>query len=137
MLLRTPAVLALPLLVAACAPAEGPGATDPTAVVPAVKVLGPGQSCIFRDQVRQTIVRSSQVIDFEMNSGKVFRNTLASPCPGLNFDRAITYETSINQLCRPEIIYSLQRIGNTLQRGAGCSLGDFVPVEYLKKAKAK
>lgn len=134
---RILALLALPLIVSGCAAGESPGSANPVAGVPEAKVLGAGQNCIMRDQVRQTVVRSAQVIDFEMNNGKVFRNTLTSPCPGLTFDRAITYENSINQLCRQQIVYALQNVGGVLQRGAGCSLGDFVPVEYVKRAKAK
>ncbi len=133
------ALAALPLTLSACAP------TDPVkeaartqaeiAKAPAATVTGPGVNCINRSQVRSTVIRSERVIDFEMQGGKVYRNTLRNSCPGLSFDRAITYETSIDQLCTPQIIYSLQTIGGNLQRGAGCSLGEFVPIEYVKKAK--
>ena len=140
--LRAP-VLALglvPLLLAsACAP-EDPAVSAARsaaaiAAAPAATVQGPGQSCIMRDQVRATVVRSDQVIDFELNNGKVYRNTLRSRCPGLGIDRAITYETSINQLCSPQIVYSLTNIGGVPRRGAGCSLGEFVPVEYVKQGE--
>ena len=60
---------------------------------------------------------------------------LKSSCPGLGWDRAITYETSIDQLCTQQIVYALRTTGGTLQRGAGCSLGEFVPVEYVKTSK--
>ena len=133
------ALAALPLTLAACAPnnpaVEAARAQAAINAAPAATVLGAGQSCINRSQVRGTVIRSDRVIDFEMTGGKVYRNTLRNSCPGLGFDRAITYETSIDQLCTPQIIYSLQTIGGNLQRGAGCSLGEFVPVEYVKKAK--
>lgn len=133
------ALAALPLTLPACAPTDPAKEAARTeaaiAAAPAATVLGVGQRCIDRSQVRNTVIRSDRVIDFEMQGGKVFRNTLRNSCPGLNFDRAITYETSIDQLCTPQIIYSLQTIGGNLQRGAGCSLGEFVPVEYVKKAK--
>ncbi len=133
MILRYASLAALPLLAASCAPADPAArAAADAARTPAVTVLGPGQSCIMRDQVRATVVRTDSVIDFEMVGGKVYRNTLRSSCPGLGMDRAITYETSINQLCSPQIVYSLQNIGGVPQRGAGCSLGEFVPVEYVK-----
>ena len=129
----------LPLLaLAACAPDPAADAARTAAEIakaPAATVTGPGESCINRSQVRHTVVRSDRVIDFEMQGGKVYRNTLRSSCPGLGFDRAIAYETSIDQLCRPQIIYVLQSIGGNLQRGSGCQLGDFVPVEYVKDAK--
>lgn len=134
MTLRPLALAALPLLaLAGCSPRdpEAVAAAD-AARTPAVKELGEGVSCINRSQVRATVVRTDKVIDFEMQGGKVYRNTLKARCPGLGWDRAIAYETSIDQLCTPQIVYVLQTTGGTLQRGAGCSLGAFVPVEYVK-----
>lgn len=132
MTIRNLALAALPLAAIACAPVERPTDANPAAGAPAVTVLGEGQRCIMRNQVRATVVRNDRVIDFEMNGGKVYRSTMAQRCPGLNIERAITYETSINQLCTNQIVYALQNIGGQLQRGAGCSLGAFVPVEYVK-----
>ena len=133
---RLLALLPLAALAASCAPTDPAARAEADAArVPAAKVIGEGQSCINRDQVRQTLVRSANVIDFEMQSGKVYRNTLRQRCPGLLLDRAITYETSISQLCTQQIVYALQTIGGTPQRGAACSLGAFVPVEYVEKGK--
>lgn len=130
---RLLALLPLAALAVSCAPTDPAARAEADAArVPAVKVLGEAQTCINRDQVRAAVVRSGSVIDFEMNGGKVYRNTLKSSCPGLGWDRAITYETSINQLCSPQIVYSLTNIGGVPQRGAACSLGEFVPVEYVK-----
>ena len=130
------ALAALPLLAAGCtSQKERPTDANPAAGAPAVTVLGEAQNCVNRSQVRATVVRSDRVIDFEMNGGKVFRNTLTRNCPGLGMDRAITYETSVDQLCSPQIIYTLQNFGGQPQRGAGCSLGKFVPVEYVRKDK--
>ena len=134
MIQRILALATLPLAAAACAPADPAARAERDAArVPAANVLGPGQNCIDRAQVRQTIVRSDSVIDFEMAGGRVYRSTLTQRCPGLGFDRAINYETSINQLCTQQIVYTLQNIGGVLQRGAACSLGEFVPVEYVKE----
>ncbi|UAB78191.1 hypothetical protein INR77_00055 [Erythrobacter sp. SCSIO 43205] len=116
----------------ACATAEGEPRQDPALAGPAVKTVGEAQSCINRTAIRNTKVRSDQVIDFEMRGGKVYRNVLTSRCPRLGFERAITYETSLSQLCRTEIIYTLENMGGQVQRGAGCSLGEFVPVEYVE-----
>lgn len=129
----TVALAPLPLLAISCAPVEPATDTDPTAGAPAVTVLGSAERCIMRDRVRQTLVRSDRVIDFEMQSGKVYRSILPNSCPGLSLDQAIAYETSINQLCSNQIIYSLENIGGVPRRGAGCSLGEFVPVEYVKE----
>lgn len=135
MIPRTPtiALASLPLLAVSCAPVERATDADPTAGAPAVTVLGAAERCIMRDRVRQTLVRTNRVIDFEMQSGKVYRSVLPNSCPGLSLDQAIAYETSINQLCSNQIIYSLENIGGVPRRGAGCSLGEFVPVEYVKE----
>ena len=69
-----------------------------------------------------------------MAGGKVYRNTLPLTCPRLGFQEAFTYSTSISQLCNTEIIYVLENLGGELRRGAGCGLGKFVPVEYVKDA---
>ncbi len=135
MLARSLTLAALPLLAIGCAPVERATDANPAAGAPAVTVLGEGQRCIMRDQVRATVVRNDRVIDFEMNGSKVYRSTMPLRCPGLSFDRAITYETSINQLCTNQIVYALQTIGGVPQRGAGCTLGEFVPVEYVRDAK--
>ena len=129
-------VLLAPMTLGACmSDRERPTDANPTAGAPAVKVTGEAQSCINRSQIRNTVVRSDRVIDFEMQGGKVYRNVLKSNCPGLGMDRAITYNTSIDQLCSPQIIYTLQNIGGMPRQGAGCSLGAFVPVEYDRGAK--
>lgn len=136
MIPRILALAALPLVAAACAPADPAAraarAERDAARVPAATVLGPGQNCIDRAQIRQSVVRSDSVIDFEMTGGRVYRSTLTQSCPGLGFERAITYETSINQLCTQQIVYALQNIAGVPQRAAACSLGEFVPVEYVK-----
>ena len=130
-------VLALPLLAACTGDRERPTDANPTAGAPPAIVKGEPVSCINRSQVRNTVVRSDRVIDFEMQGGKVYRNILTANCPGLGMDRAITYNTSIDQLCSPQIVYVLQNIGGQPRQGAGCSLGKFVPVEYERKAKAE
>ena len=130
---RTLALALPPLIAISCAPVERPTDANPAAGAPAVTVVGEAQRCIMRDRVRQTLVRTNRVIDFEMQTGKVYRSTLPYSCPGLSFDQGITYETSINQLCSNQIVYSLENIGGFPRRGAGCSLGEFVPVEYVKE----
>jgi hypothetical protein len=100
---------------------------------PAAKVVGAGVSCIPIVSIRSSRVHDDSTIDFEMGGGKVYRNTLPNSCPSLGFEEAFTYETSLSQLCSSDIIYVLQRTGSELRRGAGCGLGQFVPVELEKK----
>ena len=128
-----PAATAALLLLGGCTPTDPTARADAEAArVPAATAIGEPQSCISRSQVRATVVRSDSVIDFEMRGGAVYRNTLTSRCPGLGMERAITFNTSIDQLCSPQVVYVLQNIAGVPQQGAGCSLGRFVPVEYTK-----
>jgi hypothetical protein len=120
-------LLALPLA-AACAQVE----SNPPPTEPAVRVVGAADSCIQLRSVSRTLVRDDRTIDFEMTGSRVYRNTLPGGCPGLGSERAFTYSTTTSQLCRSDIIYVREMIGTEPQRGAGCGLGDFVPVEYVR-----
>jgi hypothetical protein len=137
MFARSACLSALPLTIAlaACSSPDASADSDPAAKAPAVKVVGEERSCISRSQVRRSVVRSDQIIDFEMINRKVYRATLPTRCPGLGFERAFAYETSIDQLCSADIIHVLMNIGGGVQRGASCGLAAFVPVEYVKKPK--
>lgn len=118
----------------ACAPVEGSfNRADPALAGPPVKVMGEAQNCIRTVAIRQSKVRSDQVIDFEMRGGKVYRSTLPNRCPRLGFEEAFSYRTSINQLCKQDIIRVVQSVGGTIEEGAGCGLGAFVPVEYVEE----
>ena len=127
--------LALALALAGCA-ASRQDTPDRGARVPAARVVGEAQSCIMRSQVQQSRVRSDTVIDFEMRGGKVYRVTMPTRCPGLGFERAFAFATSIDQMCGADIIYVLTNIGGVPQQGAGCGLAPFVPIEYDKQAKS-
>ena len=131
-MLRTSLTLSALVFVAACAPVESGSRPDPALAGPAVKVIGEAESCINNQRIRHPRVRSDQVIDFEMSGGDVYRNILPNRCPRLGFEEAFSYQTSISRLCNTEIIYVLEQTGGGVpRRGAGCGLGDFVPVEYV------
>ena len=78
-----------------------------------VRVLGEAESCITTSALRETRVRDEQTIDF-------------------SFNRGFTYDTPTGQLCRGEVIYSIERAGADLERGVACGLGQFVPIEYVE-----
>ena len=101
---------------------------------PEAKVVGDAISCVNIRGIRQTQVRDDQTIDFMMNGGKVYRNTLPNRCPQLGFERAFGYETSQSQLCNVDIITVLVQAGG-IRRGASCGLGKFTPVELVPKPK--
>ncbi len=129
-MIRPILIASLPLLALGCAPVE----TDEEFVSdgPPVRVVGEPESCISIVQIRQSKVRDDRTIDFEMTGSKVYRNTLPNRCSRLGFEEAFTYETSLTRLCNTDIIYPLESVGGTLRRGAGCGLGEFVPVEYVE-----
>ena len=131
--MRRPALIACSTLLAtaslsACSSEmQSPDAPDD---LPPVRVTGAAENCISTRNIRDTRVQSDRVIDFEMTGDRVYRNTLPNRCPGLGFERAFSYDTTIGRLCNPEIIYVLRETAGTIERGAGCAIGNFVPVEY-------
>jgi hypothetical protein len=129
-MLRTPACLALLAPLAACTAAVEDA---PPPAEPAVRVLGEAVSCIPLTQIQSTQVRNDRTIDFEMLGSRSYRNVLPNTCPSLRFEDGFTYSTGTSQLCSSDIIYVLDRSGGEVRRGAGCGLGRFVPVEYVRE----
>jgi len=109
----------------AVAPAPAAGPQSPAVSVPAVAAAKP-RSCVSLTQIRETRVVDDRTIDFIMRDRQVLRNTLPNSCPGLGFERAFTYATSLSELCSVDIITVLQQ-GGGIRRGASCGLGAFVP----------
>lgn len=102
--------------------------------IPAVRVTGPDQSCIPLTHFNETRVRDGRTIDFLSPTGhRGWRNVLPQSCPGLGFERAFSYKTSLSQLCSTDIIYVLERTGGDLRPGAGCGLGSFTPIELIRR----
>jgi hypothetical protein len=82
------------------------------------------RTCLQVPHIQSSNVVNSQTIDFRLRDGSVWRNHLARRCPGLGFDRAFTYTTSIPQLCNVDIIRVIVQ-GNPGITGATCGLGKF------------
>lgn len=127
---RKTACVALLAPVAACAP---PVEEAPPPTEPAARILGEAVSCIPLNQIRSTQVRDDRTIDFEMTGSRVYRNLLPNTCPRLKFEDGFTYSTGTSQLCSTDIIYVIDRTGGDVRRGAGCGLGQFVPIEYVRE----
>jgi hypothetical protein len=100
--------------------------------VPAATETGAPISCVNITQIRESRVRSDQVIDFKVGGNKWYRNTLPYSCPSLGFEERFSYRTSLSQLCSVDIITVLQSFGGQLGPGASCGLGKFQPVELAK-----
>ncbi|QDZ08621.1 hypothetical protein FPZ24_15050 [Sphingomonas panacisoli] len=115
----------LPFALAAFAIAAPAAARD----VPVATPVGEPVSCIQLNQLRETHVRSDQVIDFELTGKRIYRNTLDGACPSLGFEERFAYSVSNGQLCSTDLITVLQSTGG---RGATCGLGKFQPVSIAK-----
>lgn len=128
-----PIAAALACSIVALAPAQSASRTSRNAeAIAAAKPAGAPIDCVQLNQIRETRVRSDQIIDFYMRNGKVYRNTLPNSCPQLGFEESFSYKTSISQLCSTDIITVLQHTGG-LSRGASCGLGTFQPVTGVPK----
>ncbi len=96
-----------------------------------VRAVGEPVNCVSLRNIRSTNVVDANTIDFKMNSGKTYRNSLPYSCPGLKFEDRFSYRTSTNQLCNVDIVRVLHDYGGHLTEGAGCGLGKFQPVEKI------
>jgi hypothetical protein len=102
---------------------------------PAATSIGEARSCIPLRNIRRTNVHDDYTIDFEMRGGRIYRSDLPRRCPGLGFEQAISYSTSINQLCNSDVVTVLNRSGIGLQPRGACGLGRFQEVELIKDDK--
>lgn len=121
-----PVLIAAVLPLAACTAEPDSSAT---VAAPAVTVAGEQVNCIQTSRIRNTVVHDDYTIDFVMNGGEIFRNTLPARCPGLGFEERFGYQVSTGQLCRVDTITVLQ---SGAGRGPTCGLGPFVPVRYAE-----
>ncbi|AJP70812.1 hypothetical protein [Sphingomonas hengshuiensis] len=122
-------LLAASALLLAAAPGTAGQRRD---TVPEATPAGKPVSCLRLTDVRESIVRDGQTIDFVTRGGKVYRNTLdGGKCPGLDFERRFLHKTSTGDLCSVDIITVLNAPG--IQPGASCGLGPFQPVTLAKK----
>ena len=115
------------------AAAAAPGAARDLNAVPAATPTGPARTCVPITELRESLVRNDQVIDFRISGDRYYRVTLPQGCPGLGFEKRFGYQTSICQLCAQDIITVLQ--SGPLMRGASCGLAPFQPVTIAKHAK--
>ncbi|MES1973857.1 MAG: hypothetical protein V4472_15480 [Pseudomonadota bacterium] len=118
------------LIALAIAAVAAPGGAKDRNVIPEAIPDGKAESCIQTSRIRQSHVRNDWVIDFEMNDGKIYRNTLPSACPSLAFDESFAYKTSIGQLCSVDTITVLR---GSAGPGPTCGLGEFQPIKLVPK----
>lgn len=97
------------------------------------RLAGEPRTCVPINQLRNSIVRSDRVIDWQTNGRLMYRTVLPQSCPQLGFEQRFTYSTSITQLCAQDIITVLQ--GPSIQPGASCGLAPFQPIEPPPRAR--
>jgi hypothetical protein len=93
--------------------------------------VGTAENCISLNRIRNTRVHDDRTIDFHMNGGRVYRNTLPNNCSGLGFEESFSYRTSLSRLCSTDIITVL-RTGSGVG-GPSCGLGHFEPIELPER----
>lgn len=86
------------------------------------------EHCISLSRIESSDVIDDKRILFEMRGGDYYLNELPHRCPGLGFEDAFMYRTSIGQLCDMDIVTVLINAGFGLQSGASCGLGMFRPI---------
>ena len=93
------------------------------------------RKCLQLQTIQSSTVIDRQTIDFRLRDGSVWRNRLPRSCPGLGFDRAFSYSTSIPQLCNVDIIRVIVQ-SNPGIMGSSCGLGKFERLPPKSKAGA-
>ncbi|HUJ47816.1 MAG TPA: hypothetical protein VLV55_11840 [Rhizomicrobium sp.] len=77
-----------------------------------------GGVCLWQYQIDHTNYVAPQTILFHMKDGRVWRNTLKGPCPGLKYN-GFAYVTHTDQICSNVVPIRV------LQTGEVCALGEF------------
>ena len=129
--IRTTLAPALVLALAACAQ-DGSYQEGGQVRAPAARVVGEPVNCVDTNRIRTTRVHDDYTIDFVMQGGTTYRNTLPARCGSLGFERSFTYDLrGTARLCSTDTIRVL--VGDR-EQGIACGLGQFVPVE-LEEAR--
>lgn len=90
--------------------------------------LGKKESCIDISRMKQSRILDDQTILFEMRGGEFYINRLPVRCVSLRIAGGFSYSTSIDKLCKQDIIKVVQP-GSA--PGTTCSIGEFV--EFKEK----
>ena len=126
--MRSPLIAAA--LITLCATATSASPRDRNAV-PEATPDGKPVNCVHLQNIRETRVHGDSTIDFHMNGGQVYRNTLPISCPSLGFEERFLYKTSTSELCSVDVITVLE--SPDLRAGPSCGLGQFQPVKLVKR----
>jgi hypothetical protein len=93
---------------------------------------GEGRICIPNGSIVSRIVEDEQTIRFELLGGRIYRNRLSGPCPGLrqagNGFGALGFELHGSSLCRGDLVRVVGASrGQTsnIRTATACPLGAF------------
>lgn len=86
------------------------------------------ENCITTFRIKNTDVIDERTIVFHMRGGDTYVNILDQACPRLEREKRFLQETRSGRLCDVDHIYVLEQFGGSLQRGATCQLGLFLPI---------
>jgi len=93
---------------------------------------GDQRTCVGIARIRETNPISDTQIWFDMRGKKSYLNTTNGKCIGLaQWDR-FSFQTSLSQLCRGDIITVLDNFG---VRIGSCGLGDFTEYQRIDRSK--
>lgn len=103
------------------------------------ELLQDAEHCISLSRIDRTDVVDDNNILFYMKGGDIYLNRLPHRCPGLRWEKAFMYRTSMSQLCNVDIITVLDNMGFGYSPGVSCGLGPFYPIseETAKALKAE
>ena len=107
------ALAALTGALAACSTSTDAAGTTPASLV---------DTCINPTRIREQKILSDREIQFTLNNGEVWLNTLPRACPSLKFQGGFTWEVRGTQVC------SNQQIIYVREDGTPCQLGTFTRV---------
>ena len=103
------ALAALMGALAACStPTDAAGATADRIV----------DSCINPTRIKEQKILNDREIQFTLNDGEVWLNTLPRACPSLKFQGGFTWEVSGTQVCSNEQTIYVSEDGTPCQLGA-------------------
>lgn len=94
------------------------------------KYLGKRMLCLDIVNIRNTRILDDQTILFSTYGEKVYINRLPYSCFDLRNSGAFSYETSLDRLCRQDII---EVVETTSGQGSKCGLGKFIELKGVKR----
>jgi hypothetical protein len=94
------------------------------------KYLGERKICLNTVRIKETRVLDDQTILLETYGGTVYMSRLPAPCVGLRNAGGFSYSTSINKLCKQDII---EIVGIGPFRGSTCGMGEFILIKGVRR----